>query len=176
MQQPQRILICPLDWGLGHATRCIPVIRAFLGQNAEVLIAADGRAYELLQQEFPELQFIRLKGYEIRYPSSGSMAASMLLSIPKILSGIKREHRELEKIIAEHKIDTVVSDNRYGCWNKQVKSIFITHQLMLKSPFGEGLLHRIILSHIKKYDECWIPDHAAENNLSGELSHKYPLP
>ncbi|MCW3105398.1 MAG: hypothetical protein JWO09_3838 [Bacteroidetes bacterium] len=176
MQQPQRILICPLDWGLGHATRCIPVIRAFLEQQAEVLIAADGRPYELLKQEFPALQFVRFKGYDIRYPSSGSMAISMLLSIPKILAGIKREQRELEKIIQEHKIDTVISDNRYGCWNKNVRSIFITHQLMVKSPFGEALLHRIILSYIKKYDECWIPDHASENNLSGDLSHKYPLP
>jgi len=176
MQQPQRILICPLDWGLGHATRCIPVIRAFLEQQAEVLIAADGRPYELLKREFPSLQFIRLEGYNVRYPSSGSMAVSMLLSVPKILAGIKREHRELEKIIQQYKIDTVVSDNRYGCWNKNVRSIFITHQLMVKSPVAEGLLHRIIRSYIKKYDECWIPDHARENNLSGDLSHKYPLP
>jgi uncharacterized protein (TIGR00661 family) len=176
MQQPQRILICPLDWGLGHATRCIPVIRALLQQHAEVLIAADGRPFELLQLEFPDLQFIRLKGYEITYPASGSMAAAMLFSIPKILAGIKREHRELEKIIRDHNIDCVISDNRYGCRNKKIKSIFITHQLMIKSPWGERILHRIILRHVAKFDECWIPDHEGADNLSADLAHKYPLP
>lgn len=176
MPQPQRILVCPLDWGLGHATRCIPVIRALLKKNAEVLIAADGQPYELLQQEFPKLQFIRFRGYDIRYPASGSMAAKIFFSIPKIIRGIKKENKELKKIIREHKIDLVISDNRYGCWNEEVKSIFMTHQLMVKTPFAEGVLHRIILSYIKQYDVCWIPDHERGFQLSGDLAHKYKLP
>jgi uncharacterized protein (TIGR00661 family) len=177
MNKPKRILICPLDWGLGHATRCIPIIRLLLEQNAEVIIAADKRPLELLKQEFPSLTFVTLKGYEINYPKSGSMAISMLLSIPKILNGIKREHIELDKIIDEQAIDIVISDNRYGCWSKKVKSIFITHQLMIKSPLGELLLHKKVLNYIKKYDECWIPDSSEQkNNLSGDLAHKFPLP
>ncbi len=176
MNKPKRILICPLDWGLGHATRCIPIIRLLLEQNAEVIIAADKRPLELLKQEFPSLTFVTLKGYEINYPKSGSIAASMLLSIPKILNGIKREHIELDKIIDEQAIDVVISDNRYGCWSKKVKSIFITHQLMIKSPFGEKLLHKIVLNYLKKYDECWVPDVSdIVTNFSGDLAHKYPL-
>lgn len=177
MNKPKRILICPLDWGLGHATRCIPLIRLLLEQNAEVIIAADKRPLELLKQEFPDLKFITLKGYEINYPKSGSMALSMILSIPKILIGIKREHIELDKIIDEQAIDIVISDNRYGCWSKKVKSIFITHQLMIKSPFGENFLHKKILNYVKIYDECWVPDSSEQkNNLSGDLAHEYPLP
>ena len=177
MNKPKRILICPLDWGLGHATRCIPIIRLLLEQNAEVIIAADKRPLELLKQEFPSLTFVTLKGYEINYPKSGSMAISMLLSIPKILKGIKRERIELDRIIDEQGIDIVISDNRYGCWSKKVKSIFITHQLMIKSPFGEKLLHKRVLTYLKNYDECWVPDSSEQkNNLSGDLSHKYPLP
>lgn len=177
MNKPKRILICPLDWGLGHATRCIPIIRLLLEQNAEVIIAADKRPLELLKQEFPSLAFVTLKGYEINYPKSGSMAISMLLSIPKILSGIKREHIELDKIIGEQAIDVVISDNRYGCWSKKTKNIFITHQLMIKSPFGEKLLHKKVLNYIKNYDECWVPDSSEEkNSLSGDLAHKFPAP
>lgn len=176
MSTPKRILICPLDWGLGHATRCIPIIRLIKEKNAEVIIAADGRPFELLKQEFPELEFIRFKGYDIQYPEKGSMLWKMIFSIPKILKGIKEEHQQLDKLIDEHKIDCVISDNRYGCWNRKVKSVFVTHQLMVKSAFGEGFLHKMVLSYIKKYDECWVPDFEGTNNLSGDLAHKYPLP
>jgi len=176
MSNAKRILICPLDWGLGHATRCIPIIRLLLKQNAEVIIAADKGPLEVLKKEFPNISFITLKGYEINYPEKGSMTLKMLLSIPKILSGIKTEHEALKKIVEQYHIDIVISDNRYGCWNHTTKNIFITHQLMIKSFFGENLLHKLVLKYIKNYHECWIPDTANENNLSGDLSHKYPIP
>lgn len=176
MQQKKRILVCPLDWGLGHATRCIPIIRLLLKKNLEVIIAADNRPLELLKLEFPNLEFIRFKGYDIQYPDSGSMILKMILSSPAILKGIKKEHHELKKIIRDKKIDVVISDNRFGCWNKKIKSIFITHQLMIKSPIAENLLRLINWGFIKKYDECWIPDEEGEPNLSADLSHKYTLP
>ncbi len=176
MQKHKRILICPLDWGLGHATRCIPIIRLLLKKNAEVLVAADAGPLALLKKEFPALTFIPLGGYNITYPKTGSMNFKMLLSIPKILTGIKEEHSKLEQIINDYAIDIVISDNRYGCWNKKVKSIFITHQLMIKAPFGERFLHTKIVNYISQYDECWIPDVIEENNLSGDLSHTYELP
>lgn len=175
MQKQKRILICPLDWGLGHATRCIPIIRLLLKKNAEVIIAADGRPLELLKQEFPQLEFISLKGYDINYSANGSMAAKMVFSIPKIYRGIKKEHEALKKIIQKKKIDIVISDNRFGLWSKDVKSIFITHQLMIKAPFAEKLLHRKNLNYITQFDECWVPDAEGNANLSGDLSHKYPL-
>jgi uncharacterized protein (TIGR00661 family) len=175
MSLQKRILVCPLDWGLGHATRCIPIIHLLLQKNATVIIAGDGASLELLKKEFPQLQFIVLKGYHISYPEKGSMVFKMMFFIPKIIIGIIQEYKTLKKIIAQHKINIVISDNRYGLWNKAVKSIFITHQLMIKTPFGEKMLHRIILSFVKKYDECWVPDVEGANNLSGDLSHNYPL-
>jgi len=172
----KRILICPLNWGLGHATRCIPIIRLLLQKNAEVIIAADGRPFELLKKEFPDLEFIVLKGYNIYYPAGGSMVLKIIFSLPKIFLDIYKEHTTLKKIVTNKKIDVIISDNRFGLWNKKIKSIFITHQLMIKSPFAEKLLHRINLFFIKKYDECWVPDHSGTNNLSGDLSHKCALP
>ncbi len=175
-----RILICPLDWGLGHATRCIPIIRKYLEEKAEVIIAAEGRPFVLLQNEFPQLQFVKFLGYDIAYAENRSMVLQMLFSSPKIVFKIYQEHQALEKIIDEYKIDTVISDNRYGLWNKNVKCIFMTHQIMIKSTnqlkFLEPILYRINKWFIKHYDECWIPDYAGENNLSGDLSHQYPLP
>ena len=75
----KRILVCPLNWGLGHATRCIPIIKALIGNNAEVLIGAEARPLELLKKEFPELTFITFTGYNISYPANVSMVVKILL-------------------------------------------------------------------------------------------------
>ncbi|MBK5285436.1 MAG: glycosyltransferase, partial [Bacteroidia bacterium] len=180
MKRRKKILIAPLDWGLGHAARCIPIIKILQEKGAEVIIAADGRAAQLLKEEFPELKHISLRGYGIRYSKTFGMTLMIALQIPKIIFAIVREHFALKRIIGEYKLDVVISDNRYGLWNKKINSVFITHQLMVKSPRGltflEPLIHQIILFFVKKYSECWIPDSADEKNLSGDLAHEYPLP
>ncbi len=173
-----KVLVAPLDWGLGHATRCIPVIRKLIRQGDEVLIASDGKIEKLLKKEFPELTFVFLRGYDVSYSSFLPMLLSMILQLPKICWRIFREHKELEKIILRYKIDMVISDNRYGLWNKKIHSVFITHQVMIKCPptlrFLEPVLYRIHKYFISKYNECRIPDD--EKKLSGDLAHHYPLP
>ncbi len=169
-------MVCPLDWGLGHATRCVPIINEILVQGAEVVIAADGRPLELLRQEFPQLDSITFHGYAIEYPSGDGMILKMALSIPKILSRINKEGKELQAIVQQHKIDAVISDNRYGLWKVNVPNVLIIHQLMVKSPFAESLLNKITRSYVSKFTQCWVPDYAGENNLSGDLSHKFEFP
>src|ERR1041385_1933138 len=120
MSSKKRVLVCPLDWGLGHATRCIPLIHALLNEGAYVIIAADGSPLALLKEEFPGLQFITLPGYGIHYSKWLSMTASMLLQSPKIAFNIFLEHRRLKMIIRDNKIDCVIADNRYGLWNKDI--------------------------------------------------------
>ena len=173
------ILVCPLDWGLGHATRCVPLIRKFIAAGANVIIGADNRPLAFLEKEFPSLQFIRFQGYDIRYQGKGSMAARMFLSFPHILRRIRKEHKYLQKIISDFNIDIVVSDNRYGLWSNKTKCIFITHQLKIKCPGWLKLFEYILLQvnkyFINKYDECWIPDFKGEMTLSGDLSKNYKL-
>ncbi|TAL61250.1 MAG: glycosyltransferase [Bacteroidetes bacterium] len=182
----KRILIAPLDWGLGHATRCIPIIRYLVEKGMEVVIGADGRSMQLLQKEFPPLEFVVMPGYNISYPKSGSMVMKIAAQVPKILAGIKREHELLKKIIKEKKIDAVISDNRFGLWSREVPCVFITHQLMVKflplsdgfrfaSTFGEKWIHRLNKKYISKYTDCWVPD-THRRGLSGDLAHKFPLP
>ena len=172
----KNILISPLDWGLGHATRCIPIIKELIKRNCNVIIGADNRPLALLKTEFPDLTFIKLPGYQINYPSNGNMVGKMMLSIPKITKGIKKEHSLLDELIKQYKIDAVISDNRYGLWSDKIPSIFITHQINIKSPIGSSLLKKINEGYISKYDECWIPDYENVDNLSGELSHGCVLP
>ena len=175
-----RILICPLNWGIGHASRCIPVIKAFLDEGVEVIIAAEGRPLALLQKEFPLLETIVFKGYNPRYPSFGSMAWKMFLTMFPILIGIWKEHLKLKKIIREYKINAVISDNRFGLWTRKVPCVYITHQLMIKAPWHlkltEPFLHLFHRFFINRYDRCWVPDLIGDENISGQLSHLYPIP
>jgi UDP:flavonoid glycosyltransferase YjiC (YdhE family) len=177
LNRKPKILICPLDWGIGHATRDVPVIRELLKQGADVVVGADKRPLAFLKKEFPALTFVKFPGYEVQYPSNGNMILKMAASAPGILKKIKEENRHLNKLIDEIKPDAVISDNRFGLSTKRIPSVFITHQIMIKGPsIFEPLLHKINLSYISKYDECWIPDVENGNSLTGDLSHKYPLP
>ena len=176
----KRILVAPLNWGLGHATRCVPIINALLAAEKELIIAADGYPLQFLKKEFSTLQTIEFKGINIKYSSSNSQILAMLFQVPKIIFAIFKEHFELKKIIQKYDIQAVISDNRFGLWNKKIKTIYITHQISVKISKRFEFLNKIAyLLHcqiIKKHSQCWIPDFEDENNLSGDLSHKYPLP
>lgn len=172
MTQPKKILVAPLNWGLGHATRCIPVIAELMRQGAEVEIASDGRALALLRQEFPMLTAHDLPAYGIRYQSD-SMVQNLALQLPQILRAMHKEHRALHQLIGKRHLSGVISDNRFGCWSRYTKSIFITHQIDLIVPgrWLEQTVRWANRSLIRRFDECWIPDVAGERNLSGQLSH-----
>jgi hypothetical protein len=173
-------LVCPLNWGLGHATRCIPIIKELQLQGAEVVIAGEGGSLKLLKEEFPNLTFIYMPGYDIFYPKNMGMSKSIALSTPKLIYKIYKEHIALKRLMKKWKFDVVISDNRYGLWNRQAKSIFITHQLQVKSTkrmqFLEPLLFKVSSYFISKYDLCWVPDFEGSDNLSGDLSHEKTLP
>lgn len=176
----KKILVCPLNWGLGHATRCVPIIRKLLAEGHEVVIAADGFPLRFLQKEFPALRTIESSSYPIRYSKGDTLIWIMIPFIPKLLGRIWKEHRWLSKLQKQEHFDEVISDNRFGLWNKRVHSIYITHQVMIKMPRNlshfETFIYKIHRSIINRYNECWIPDYAEEQGLSGDLSHKYPAP
>lgn len=175
----KRVLVAPLDWGLGHATRCIPIIYSLLAQNFEVIIAAEGAAKILLKTEFPDVVFTHLKGYNIRYSSKGSLLPlRLLMQFPGLMRSVFSEHLWLKKIIQEYNINLVISDNRLGLFHKKIPCIYITHQLQIKTGnrFTERLAQKIHYFFINKYNSCWVPDNKENNNLAGALSHPKKLP
>ena len=179
MAVPKTYLICPLNWGLGHATRLMPIINDLLEQNHSIILGGDGNALSFLNTSFPELKTIFLKDISIKFSSKDSVF-NIIKIIPPLIYSIAYEHWKIKRIIKKENIDVIISDNRYGLWNKKVHSIFITHQLMVKLPkpfvLFERIIHTIIKTFVSKYDECWIPDCADQSiNLSGDLSHKYKL-
>jgi spore coat polysaccharide biosynthesis predicted glycosyltransferase SpsG len=173
------ILICPLEWGLGHATRMIPVARKLREMNNNIFIASGKEHLSLFNNELPGLTLIDFPGFKPGYSRYLPQYIALLLRIPNLLYHIIREHFILKSIIREHSIDIVISDNRFGLWNRKITTVYVTHMPLIPLPkplryleyFGV-LLHRTV---IKKYTFCFIPDLPGELNVSGRLSHGLKL-
>lgn len=180
LKKNKTILVAPLHWGLGHATRCIPIIRELLKEGFDVLLASDGGALHILQKEFPALPFIELPGYDITYPKKGAwFKLQLFLKLPQIKQAIQAEQRVINKLAAKQQIDGIISDNRMGVYHKEIPSVFITHQLNVLSGNTSLVSSKMHQRIIKKFDACWVPDVEDAINLSGKLGHadnlKFPV-
>jgi uncharacterized protein (TIGR00661 family) len=166
------ILIAPLNWGLGHATRCIPIIKALQENNFTPIIASDGIALELLRKEFPYLKVLELPSYQIEYAKNGkNFKWKLIKSLPKMIEAIREEKRIVKKWIEKHNINGIISDNRLGVFSKKIPSVFITHQLKVMTGNTTWITSKIHQHIIKKYNACWVPDINAKLNLTGKLGH-----
>jgi uncharacterized protein (TIGR00661 family) len=175
-----KVLIAPLDWGLGHATRCIPIINELLSNKMEVTIAASSTTATLLKKEFPQLSVIVIKGYNIRYTSNKFWLPFYLLwQFPAVCLRIVQEHAWLKKWVKKNTVDIIISDNRLGLYHRTIPSFYITHQLKIKTKnsFTTYLAQKIHYYFINKYTQCWVPDFEnVTTTLAGELSHPKKLP
>lgn len=172
MTKPKKIFISPLDWGLGHTTRCIPIAQELHKQGHSITFGVNEVQKSLLTQELDFGNYTPFEGYNIQYPKGSNMAFKMLLESPKILKRIKSEHLELQTLIDKHNFDLIISDNRFGLHSKKIPCSYVTHQINIQGPkLIKKHLHKIHGKYINQFSKCWIPDSATKNNLGGELSH-----
>jgi uncharacterized protein (TIGR00661 family) len=166
------ILVAPLNWGLGHATRCIPIIKALQENNYIPIIASDGIALELLKKEFPYVKTLKLPSYQIEYAKNGkNFKWKLLKNFPEMIKAIWIEEKKVKKWIKKYDIDGIISDNRLGVFSKKIPSVYLTHQLNVmtgNTTWFTSILHQHI---IKKHNECWVPDVEGNPNLTGKLGH-----
>lgn len=174
------ILFTVLDWGLGHATRSIPLISEILRRGARVTLAGEGASLELLRQEFPELEHHIIKGIRIRYPRSGMLHLWMFLQAFRLSFTIRKEHSAFRVLVKKIQPDAIISDNRYGAWVEGVPSYLICHQIQVLLPAGlaavQPLFNRLYLRLFKPFREIWIPDMEQAPGLAGILSHPEQRP
>ncbi len=172
----QKVIISALDWGLGHATRMIPIVRHFIANDWKIILASSGEAAALWLQQFPDLEFIELPAYDFEY-SRKSMIANVISQLPKLKKAIGNEHEIINELVENHKPNLIISDNRYGVYHADVHSVFITHQLQIIPPvslsFTQDILRKMHEQFIKKFDQVWVPDFDGKDNLSGKLSHGF---
>jgi UDP-N-acetylglucosamine transferase subunit ALG13 len=169
-----KIIVCPMDWGWGHATRVIPVINKCLKHGHNVIIGSSGTSGKLLKSEFPELEHIRLPSNNVRYSWRNSQVLAILLQLPVFLFSIIREHFYIKKLNRKHQFDVIISDNRYAVRTSKSYNIFITHQLNIIFPGPikplSGIIHFFHHRMINKFNEIWVPDDKSNLNVSGVLS------
>ena len=169
------VLISPLNWGLGHATRDIPVIRTLLDHNHDVTIAACGNALLVLKKEFPACSFIEFPDYPTPYSSSRFFLPKLAASFPTLLQAIANERKTLGQILARNRYDLIISDNRLGVYSVKIPSVFITHQLHFHFPLYfwpvELLALRVNGYLHEKFDNIIVPDNPpGPAALAGKLS------
>ena len=172
----KNILIAPLDWGLGHTTRCIPIIELLISRGHNVFTCGDKNSEILFKEHFPKIEHFIIDGYRVKYSHRHSQAISMIIQTPKFLRIIKSETKIANKLSAELNLDYIFSDNRFGFRSKNTVNVFISHQIHIQGPLIlKSIMYKINSSYINKFNHCFIPDILNKNNLSGNLS-KNPLP
>lgn len=172
MSNKGNILMAVLNWGLGHATRSIPIIKALENFGFTPIIASDGLALLLLQKEFPNITFIELPSYNITYAKRGSfMKFKLLGQLPRIIKVIQQEQRQTQDIIKEYHIQGIISDNRYGVYSSTVPSVFVLHQLNIQAGVFSGIINKVHQQFLNKFDSIWVPDIKGVDNFTGKLSY-----
>lgn len=166
------ILVAPLNWGLGHATRCIPIIRKLLKRGFQVVIASDKGALTLLKKEFPDLPAEELPSYNITYTKNPRWFKWRLMAqIPNIVKVMRSEAKATQSLVKKYSITGIISDNRFGVRHGGIPSVFITHQIQVLSGWSTGITSWLHQGIIKRFDQCWVPDYEGQDALSGALSH-----
>lgn len=168
----KNILVAPLNWGLGHATRCIPIIQELEKNGFTPIIASDGIALLLLQKEFPHLESLEFPSYKIEYAKEGKdFKWKLIKNIPKIILAVFEEKKIIKELVNKYDLKGIISDNRLGVYSKKVPSVFITHQLNVLSGNTTWISSKLHQHFIKKFTECWVPDFQESPNLTGKLAH-----
>ncbi|NNC49076.1 MAG: glycosyltransferase [Flaviramulus sp.] len=172
----KQILVAPLNWGLGHAARCIPIINALISEGFEPIIASDGEALALLRKEFNSLPWIKLPSYNITYAKNGKyFKLKLIREFPKLLKVIRDEKKLINNFLGKNEISGIISDNRLGVKSKKVPSVFMTHQLNVLSGNTTWFSTKMHQYFINKFDVCWVPDAHGAINLSGKLGRTKSL-
>lgn len=176
MLNGSRILVAPLDWGLGHATRCVPVVEHLLALDAKPILGADRAPLAVLRDAFPQLPHVRLPGADVRYARGRSQALALAAQFPALLRSVRTEHHHFLQLRRSLQLDAVISDQRFGLHAPGLPSVLITHQLFPFTPLAQGLLRRYNHRAIARFHRCWVPDRAEAPGLAGELAHGNGLP
>lgn len=176
----KKVIVAPLNWGLGHATRCIPVIDFLLQSACEVVIASDGNALHFLKKQYPNLSYLELPSYKVEYGKL-NFTIQTALNFPDYLRAVINERKLIEKYVEKEKVDFIISDNRYGCYNSNIPSAIICHQICMlvpkSTPWLRPSLYSVHKYFLKPFNAIWVPDFEEEEfNISGDMSHGIKLP
>lgn len=172
----KNILFGVLNWGLGHASRMVPLINTAIKYANCVVICSNGNALLWLKKYYPGLTFIECNSPDVKY---GSNKMLTYFNLFKLYAGyskiVNMERTEVSDIIKQYEINLIVSDNRPGIYNSSIYSIYLTHQLYVKAPFSLSYIaSKLHANFYKPFNEIWVPDFESSSiSLAGKLSRNY---
>lgn len=176
----KKILVAPLDWGLGHTTRCVPLIKALIALGHSVIFAGTEQQQAFIKNIYNHIECITLPGYDIIYSSSEKPGKLQPLQwLPRINRAIKKEQKWLKQTVDSLGIDGIISDNRYGLYHDKLPCVILTHQLRIQTGLGsvaDAIMQKLHYKLLQRFSEVWVPDVKGDGNLAGVLSQPQSLP
>jgi hypothetical protein len=175
------VFVSPLNWGLGHASRDLPIIRELLRCGHEVTIGASGNALAFLKRECPECSFILFEDYPVPHNNGMIFLPTYTAYIPTLINAYVSERRKAEKIFSQNAFDLIISDSRSGVYSERIPSIQITHQLHQSLPLIAWPLELlgvyIQADAFSKFERIVVPDNEPDKEaLAGKLSRTTLVP
>ena len=170
MKTKLNIVVCPLNWGLGHATRCSPIIDALIHRGHQVHLASDGLALELLKRHYPLLPIHPLASLSIKYGTY--FWIKMGIQLVSILKWMALDRKKIKELHGIHHFDLIISDSRVACHIPGLPSVLLISQTAPRvPPFIKRFYLKVLNGYVRLFDRIWIPDvsHDVDASLSGEL-------
>lgn len=178
-EHSKNVLICSLDWGMGHASRLIPIINKLQKKGHKIFISCSKNQQHFFLNEITNYTWVPSACPPIKYNDKGLGLKDLFKLIPTIFKGIKKDKKNIEQWVNIYHIDLIISDNRYGCYSSKAYSVIITHQVKIELPpifkWAEKIVHKRIKKLIYRFNRCWIPDVAEMPSYAGDLSHQFSL-
>ena len=164
--------------GLGHITRCYPLIEALIKRKHEVWIASSNRALKFVKNELgSKIKYFELPEYPFQdraYLKNKFSTLGYVLDFPKYQKSFNKEHELIKKLHLEQKFGCVISDSRYGVHLPGVPSYLIHSHIRI--GLGKlSFISRIItelgnVTFLKNYSRLLIPDDE-KNGVCGPMTH-----
>ena len=172
-----KIIYAVCSWGLGHATRSLPVIRKLIEEGHEITIISHDRSLELLKSELgTQTKYIDIEDYPMLISENRrQFMAKSVIYWPLFIQKMEKGLQKVTKIIQKDKYDKIISDARYDIYSRKIPSFFISHQIRIMNPLRINIFEKgsetFNTFFFKRFCGVIVPDFKDENNLSGELSH-----
>jgi uncharacterized protein (TIGR00661 family) len=164
------------SWGLGHATRSLPIIRKLIKEGNNITIISNGRSLELLKRELNDsVDYLNIPDYPMLLSeNSRQFMVKSVIYWPFFIRKMQSGFNKLTNILKSKECDLIISDARYDIYNRKIPSFFISHQMRIMNPlriksleYGSEIFN---LFFFKRFRGVIVPDFK-EDSLSGDLSH-----
>ena len=164
------------SWGLGHATRSLPIIRALLKENHNITIISNGRSLDLLTKELHnKVKYVDIPDYpQLLSENARQFMAKSVVYWPLFIKRIESGLTKLSEILKKKNYDLIISDARYDVYSKKIPTFFISHQMRIMNPLRikifESVSELFNQFFFKRFAKVIVPDFK-DDGLSGDLSH-----